>query len=128
MALSVRACDDDEALEYLNDPSIIKLLIVSPESINPEWMRLIMDEKLLVLAKPDWKEVEIHVACRFRDRATVRETMQKGLEWLHQDFEIVWTTAPDERKGLVRMLESLDFRRVGSRWEHGNFSCTWRCW
>lgn len=120
MEISVRACTDDEALEYLYDPSVRKFLNIAPESIHPEWMKLVMDERLLVLAKTDWKEVEIHVACRFRDRGTVRETMQNGLEWLHQDFDLVWTTAPDERVGLIRMLKSLGFRKVGSRWEHGN--------
>jgi hypothetical protein len=120
MAFSVRACEEDEALEYLRDPSVRKFLSFDPVGVNAEWIKLVMNERLLVLTKPDWKEIEVHVACKFRDRGIVRQTMKDGLEWLHQDFEIVWTTAPDSRVGLVRMLESLDFRRVGSRWEHGN--------
>lgn len=120
MEISVRACDDDEALEYLRDPSVIKLLSVDPQGIGLDWIMVIMDEKLLVVARPDKDELEIHVACKFRDRATVRDTMKSGLEWLHgQGFSKVWTTAPDERKALVKMLEYLQFRKVGERWEHG---------
>jgi hypothetical protein len=118
MALSVRSCEDDEALEYLRDPSVRKFISADPEGIRSGWMKLIWDDKLLVLAKPDWKEVEIHVACRFRDRGTVRATMENGLEWLHQDFDVVWTTAPDSRIGLIGMLKSLGFIKVGARWEH----------
>ena len=120
MALSVRSCEDDEALEYLRDPSVRKFLSIDPGSIHPEWIKIIMDERLLVLAKPGFRECEIHVACRFRDRGKVRETMKNGLTWLHLDFDLVWTTAPDERVGLVRMLQDLGFRQVGLRFEHGN--------
>lgn len=120
MALSVRSCEDDEALEYLRDPSVRKFLKIDPESIHPEWMKIIMDERLLVLAKLGIGECEIHVACKFRDRGKVRETMENGLKWLHLDSDLVWTTAPDERVGLIRMLKDLGFRQVGLRWEHGN--------
>jgi hypothetical protein len=120
MEISVRACDDVEALEYLRDPSVIKLLSVDPQGLSSDWITLVMDEKLLVVAKPEGSELEIHVACKFRDRGAVRETMKQGLEWLHsQGFSTVWTTAPDERKALGKMLEFLQFRKVGERWEHG---------
>jgi hypothetical protein len=120
MEISVRACDDVEALEFLRDPSVIKLLSVDPQGLSSDWITIVMDEKLLVVAKPEGSELEIHVACRFRDRGAVRETMKQGLEWLHsQGFSKVWTTAPDERKALGKMLEFLQFRKVGERWEHG---------
>lgn len=121
MDISVRACDEDEALEILRDPSVIKLLSVIPERISSDWITLIMDGKLLVVAKPDKDCLEVHVACRFRDRATVRDTMENGLKWLsEQGFETIWTTAPDTRKALVKMLESLQFRKVGERWIYGH--------
>jgi hypothetical protein len=120
MALSIRTCDEGEALEYLRDPSVIKLLSVDPQGLSSDWITLVMDEKLLVVAKPEGNDLEIHVACKYRDRAEVRETMKQGLEWLHgQGFTKVWTTAPNERKALGKMLEFLQFRKVGARWEHG---------
>jgi hypothetical protein len=121
MAISVRACDEDEALEYVRDPSVVKWLKEYPSGISSAFIMLVMDEKLLVLAKPDGESVEVHIACKFRDRGTARETLEQGLRWFTgQRFKTVWTTASDDRKALVRMLESLQFRRVGERWEYGN--------
>ena len=120
MEISIRVCSEDEALEYLQDPSVIKLLSINPEGLSDDWITLIMDEILLVVARPEGSELEIHVACKYRDRAKVRKTMAQGLEWLHeQGFSPVWTTAPNERKALGKMLESLQFRKVGERWHHG---------
>jgi len=121
MEISVRPCDDDEALEYLRDPSVIKLLSVDPQGIGLDWFTIIMDEKLLVVAKPDNDELEIHVACKYRERGEVRETMKHGLKWLtDQGFSKIWTTAPDERKALGKMLEFLQFRKIGERWIYGH--------
>ena len=50
MEISIRACDDDEALEYLRDPSVIKLLNIDPQGIGLDWITIVMDEKLLVVA------------------------------------------------------------------------------
>jgi hypothetical protein len=117
MEVSIRACDEDEALEILCCPSVIKLLSVQPEGIGADWMKLIMGGKLLVLAKPEGDEVEVHIACAYRDRGDIRGTMIEGLKWFtEQGYQRVWTTAPDSRKALVKMLQSLQFRKVGSRW------------
>jgi len=43
-----------------------------------------------------------------------------GLDWLNAwGYKKIWTTAPEERKALVKMLESLGFRKVEERWQHG---------
>lgn len=121
MAFSVRTCSESEALAILQDRSVAKLLSIKPERISTEFVRLLMDEILLVIAKPDNIGVEVHVACRFRDRAKVRDTMKSGMQWLQgRGFNTIWTTAPDDRKGLVKMLESLGFRKVNERWLYGN--------
>lgn len=120
MEVSVRGALDAEALKILNDPSVRRLIQFSPTGIHPEWAILMLDEKLLVLARVNDEELEIHVACRYRDRRSIRETMQNGLEWfIAQGFQVIWTTAPDSRKGLVKLLESLQFRKVGERWIYG---------
>lgn len=121
MEISVRACDEDEALEYVRDWSVVKRLSEYPAGISITFSMLIMDEKLLVLAKPEGDAIEIHIACKFRDRGTARITMERGLQWfMDQGYKTVWTTAPDDRKALVKMLESLQFRKVGERWQYGN--------
>lgn len=120
MEVSVRQCSDEEALDILCDPTVVKLLSVEPKGIGLDWFTLLMDERLLVVAKAEGDSVEIHVACRYRDRATARDTMINGLKWFtDKGFKTIWTTAPDERKALVKMLESLQFRKVGERWIYG---------
>lgn len=117
MDISVRACSEQEALDYVRDPSVVKFLSLYPDSIKNDFAMLVMDEKLLVLAKAKKNKVEIHVACKYRDRATVRQTMQQGLEWFgSRGFTTVWTDAPDDRSALVKMLQSLNFRKEKQRW------------
>ena len=112
MAFSIRVCSEVEAIGMLQDPSVSKLLSVKAEKLNKEFWPMMMGEKLLVLARPDGGNVEVHVACKFRDRAFIRETMQEGIKWLQsRGFTTIWTTAPDSRKGLVKMLESLGFHK-----------------
>ena len=113
------ACSEEEALSILNDHSVRKHLSIAPCGIAEEWISLIMDNRLLLLAKPDGRDLEIHVACRYRDRKGLREVMDFGIKWLKLcGYKKIWTTAPDERKALVKMLESLGFRKVNERWEH----------
>jgi phosphoribosyl-AMP cyclohydrolase len=120
MEISVRDASDAEALEILNEPSVRRLIQFDPIGIHPEWAVLMMDEKLLVLVQVNDDDIEIHVACRYRDRGSIRETMKKGIEWfVSKGFKIIWTTAPDSRKGLVKLLESLQFRKFGERWVYG---------
>jgi len=117
MDISVRTCTEDEALEYVQDPSVVKWLSDFPVKIKDEFIMLVMDERVLVLVKTNKQSVEVHIACKYRDRAGVRETLENGLEWFKRlGYTNVWTKAPDDRVGLVRMLESLKFRKVKQRW------------
>ena len=121
MEAGVRLCTEAEALEILRDRSVQRFLSIVPESIHPGWLKLMVNEILLVLAKPESGEVEVHIACRYRDRANARDAISATLEWLvNQGYEKVWTTAPDERKGLTNMLESFQFRKAGERWVYGH--------
>ena len=118
MAVSVRICSESEALEILQDASVARLLKIKPERISPEFVLLLLDEILLVCAKPD-DGMEIHVACRYRDRGRVRQTMVEGIEWLRRrGITRIWTTA--ERNGLTKLLESLGFRKMNERWVYGD--------
>lgn len=120
MEVSVRLCTEAEALEILRDRSVQRFLSIVPERIHEGWIRLMMDDIMLVLAKPESGELEVHIACRYRDRVKAKQTIPAGLEWLvNQGYEKIWTTAPDDRKGLTNMLESFQFRRAGERWVYG---------
>lgn len=117
MEVSVRVCSQDEALDYVQDPSVVKWLSAYPVNIKNDFIMLVMDERVLVLVKTRKRSVEVHIACKYRDRASVRETLENGLEWFKRlGYTTVWTRAPDDRVGLVRMLESLKFRKVKQRW------------
>ena len=117
MEISVRTCTEDEALDYVQDPSVVKWLSDFPVKIKDEFIMLVMDERVLVLVKTNKQSVEVHIACKYRHRASVRQTLENGLEWFKRlGYTKVWTKAPDDRVGLVRMLESLKFRKVKQRW------------
>lgn len=120
MDISIRAADEDEALSVLNDPSVKKLLKFYPVGIQPEWAILMIEEKILLLANEVDNDLEIHIACRYRDRVNTRQIMRSSLDWLaRRGYRNIWTTAPESRKGLVKLLESLQFRKVGERWVYG---------
>jgi hypothetical protein len=120
MDISVRQCTKEEAVDWLNEPSILKLLPGRFTSLSDEFTTLVMDDKLLVVVKPHDDGLEVHVACRFRDRAAVKETMRNGIKWLEsRGFTTLWTTAPDSRKGLTNLLGFLGFQKVKERWVYG---------
>jgi hypothetical protein len=79
-----------------------------------------MNEILLVVVKLHNDGLEIHAACRYRDRAVVKETMRSTIKWLEgHGFTTLWTTAPDSRKGLTNLLGFLGFQKVKERWVYG---------
>lgn len=120
MEISVRDASDAEALEILNEPSVRRLIQFDPIGIHPEWAILMIEEKILLLANESDDELEIHIACRYRDRVNIRQIMRSSLDWLaRRGYRNIWTTAPESRKGLVKLLESLQFRKVGERWVYG---------
>lgn len=120
MAISVRQCSKEEAIDWLNEPSILKLLPGRFTSLSDQFTTLVMDEKLLVVTRLHDDGLEIHAACRFRDRAAVKETMRNAIKWLEdRGFTTLWTTAPDSRKGLTNLLEFLGFQKVKERWVYG---------
>ena len=49
MDISVRACSEQEALDYIQDRSVVKFLSLYPGSVKDDFAMLVMDEKLLVL-------------------------------------------------------------------------------
>ncbi len=117
MDIAVRTCSQDEALEYVQDPSVVKYLSNYPLAIKNDFIMLVMDERVLVLVKTRGRSVEVHIACTFRQRARVRQTLERGLQWFRKlGYTQVWTKAPDDRVALVRMLESLKFKKVKQRW------------
>ena len=112
-------CREDIALDILQHPSVVRPLGLYADSVLEDFEWWLVDDKLLVALKPQGKEVEVHIACKFRDRHSVRESMKNGLEWLKfRKFKVVWTTAPDNRKALLNMLTALNFIRAGEgKWE-----------
>jgi hypothetical protein len=106
-------CDSNIALDILQDRSVSSVLSVYPEAILDTFEWWLIDNRLLVALKPEGKKVEVHIACKFKDRHLVREAIQNGLQWLKlRGFSEAWTTAPDSRKALINMLANLDFVKV----------------
>jgi hypothetical protein len=117
----ITRCTDVEALEILRHPTVMNPLGMYSESILDSFEWWMIDGKLLVATKPDNDSVEVHIACKLRDRSGARQSIKDGLIWLTgRGFSTIWTTAPDERKALVNMLKSLQFRKMGNRWIYGH--------
>lgn len=116
----IRYATHEEAMDILNHPTVVKLLNIVPESINDGVESYILGEKALLLVKPCDDIAEVHIACKRKDRAGLRSYLERVLVWLNRrGFKEVFTTAPDNRTGLINMLESLGFKKKGGRfvWE-----------
>lgn len=113
---NIRECTKDEALEILRDNTVATKLAFYPEGIKDVDMYLI-DEKALLIVIPNGLEAEVHIACKFRDRKGLRDSLVYGIQWiLAKGFESITTTAPIGRKGLINMIQSLGFRQDSGRW------------
>jgi len=79
--------------------------------------KYLISENALLIVMPEEDQVEVHIAAKYRDRASIRESLEDGIEWLKgRGFSRIVTTAPDERKALVNLLTSLGFCKDGERW------------
>ena len=114
--MTLTICTESQALDILRDPTVLPNLSVYPIGVKDVEMYL-LDEKALVLVMPQGEKAEIHIACKRKDRANLRESMKNGLNWLkNRGFSQVFTTAPNHRKALINMLESLNFREFEGKW------------
>ena len=109
-------CTEEKALEILRDSSVLPLLSFYPVGMR-DVEKYLIDEDALLVVMPKDKEVEVHIAAKYRSRASIREALEIGIKWLKQrGFSRIVTTAPDERKALVNLLKSLGFCKDGERW------------
>lgn len=116
MDTRITLCSDEKALEILRHESVVKLLSVYPEGIKG-FDKYLLGGKVLLVVLPEGDIAEVHIACKFRDRATVKESLIDGMDWLRSmGFRSIWTTAPDHRKGLINMLVKLGFVKHSDRW------------
>lgn len=83
---------------------------------------VLLDDKVLVQLIPKGRKLEIHGCCKLRDRAKMGEPFAKLLEWIAQHgWAQIYTTAPDDRVALRRMLTNLGFSQHNARWiYHGH--------
>ena len=117
MDFGIRPCSRDEALQVLQDETVVRPLGLRAEEISPEFEWWMIDEKAVAAVRPQKDEVEVHIACRYRDRKGLKQALEKGVGFLFwRGFSKIWTTAPKERKALCNMLKSLSFEDDGERW------------
>lgn len=111
----MKTCTSEQALEILRDPTVLKCLSFYPEGIKAVQTYLVGNALLIVMPQGD--EAEVHLACKLRDRAELGNKLKEAREELRKaGFKRVWTTAPDSRKALVRMLIKLGFVKKELRW------------
>ena len=117
MAFSIRRCSEDEALEILQHPTVVKPLQVYSTAIKDTFEWWMLGEKALLAVRPKGDMAEVHIACKMRDRAGLKEHLVGGMDWLKdRGFSGAETTAPDGRKALINMLKSLNFTKESDRW------------
>lgn len=109
-------CTEKQALEILRDSSVLPCLAFYPEGVK-DIEKYLIDDKALLIVMSGKEEVEVHIAVKYRDRAFIRKSLECGIKWLKErGFSRIVTTAPDDRKALVKLLLSLGFNKDGNRW------------
>ncbi len=117
MDFSIRPCDPDEALDILQDRTVYEQIGIIATRLKGTFEWWMISDKALLCLKPEGNDVEVHIACKRKDRAGLRKHLNQAIEWLKErGFEKIYTTAPDERKALINMLKSLEFINIDGRW------------
>ena len=113
---SVEPCTEAKALEILSDPSVAKHLNFKPEGFKDSWLYLI-DSRCLLVGIEHGEIIEVHMACKYRDRANLRGYLKRMVIFFRVvGFKEIFTIASDERKALVAMIKSLGFQKDNDRW------------
>ncbi len=113
---NIRPCTEIEALEILQDRSVVSKLSFYPVGLKNVESHLINDKALLIVMH-EGEFAEVHIACKFRDRAQIRQGLCDGIEWMRwRGFKGIFTTANNGRAALVNMLKSLGFTQDSERW------------
>lgn len=112
----IRPCSKSEAMEILMHESVLKNLAFEPAGIKDIPMYLV-DEKALLVVMPEGEKAEIHIACKYRDRARMRGALEDILIWLKgQGFSEIFTTTPTHRAALNNMVKRMGFTEDCGRW------------
>jgi hypothetical protein len=81
---------------------------------------VLIDNKALVQFIPRGERLELHICCKLRDRAKMGDSFARHLKWVAQNgWTQIFTTAPDDRAALKRMLNNLGFSQHNTRWIYG---------
>jgi hypothetical protein len=121
MDISVEQCSRERALDILQDSSVCVPWGIYADDILDTTTLYIVNDKILLQLMPDGDEIEVHIACKYRDRIGARPMLADVLVWLKSiGFVKIVTSAPENRKALQRMLLSLGFTKLNERWQYGD--------
>ena len=110
-------CDTETALSILQHPTVVRPLGLYATEMQDHFEYWLLDKKILVVALPDNDDIEVHIACKRKDRAGARASLKKGLGFFKgRGFKKIWTSAPNERNALTNMLKSLGFASIDDKW------------
>ena len=117
MDISVEPCSKSYAIGVFQDPSVYMPWGIYVDDITDTSTLYVINGKILLQVIPDGEEVRVHIACKYRDRAGIREILLKAMQWLKSiGFARIATTAPADRKALHNLLSSLGFLHIDERW------------
>lgn len=111
-----------QALDILQHPSVSKPWGIYVEDIGNTKCFLLLRDKILLQLIQKGGALEVHICCKLRDRAGMFDTLVGVLKWMAQyGWKQIYTTAPQGRTALHRMLKNLDFIEHNQRWTyHGH--------
>jgi len=120
MDISVEPCTKSYAIGVFQDPSVYMPWGIYVDDITDTSTLYVINGRILLQLMPKGDEIEVHIACKYRDRIGARPILIEAMRWLKGiGFDRIVTSAPENRTALIKMLLSLGFQKVNERWVYG---------
>ena len=106
-----------QVLDILQDPTVSIPWGIYVDDIQTTAGLLLVNDKVLVQLIQKQNDLEVHICCKLRDRAGIKEVLVRMLKWVSAyNWNEIYTTAPDNRSALKKMLINLGFTEHKARW------------
>ena len=106
-----------QVLDILQDPTVSNPWGIYVEGIQTTAGLLLVNDKVLVQLIQKENDLEVHICCKLRDKAGIKEVLVRMLKWVSAyNWNEIYTTAPDNRSALKKMLINLGFTEHKARW------------
>jgi len=113
----VRRPTKQQVLDVLQDPTVYIPWGIYAEDVHNLDDLVLLDNRVLLQILDAGDGLEVHICCKRRDRADVREVILAAMDWLRScGVNKLVTTAPKTRVALTNLLKSLGFCETENKW------------